>query len=309
MFEFATALEVSPEGSYVVMGTGQGEVVVLPIDGNAPRTLRGFTDAISWVGVSPGGRTVAAGSGLFISEQALIRIWDLESGETTILDAGDRRGLTGFQFLPDGNIWAYSQPIARLWDLAGPQPSIVEEYDLSGPGYVSDITMDFDPAGRRALLIEKGEGSNPVGASNRVWIQNLVTHEAVELEGHRGMSGYFGWDIDLGAVITNQRSGDVLVGPITGGEPHLLLGHETRLNWAAFSPDGQWIATGDEDGVIRLWPMPDLSKPPLHTLPHSELVAKLRTLTNLRVVRDPESATGWKLTHDPFPGWETVPTW
>lgn len=22
-----------------------------------------------------------------------------------------------------------------------------------------------------------------------------------------------------------------------------------------------------------------------------------------------ESATGWKLTHDPFPGWETVPTW
>jgi hypothetical protein len=39
------------------------------------------------------------------------------------------------------------------------------------------------------------------------------------------------------------------------------------------------------------------------------LIAKLKTLTNLRVVRDPESSTGWKLTHDPFPGWETVPTW
>jgi hypothetical protein len=55
--------------------------------------------------------------------------------------------------------------------------------------------------------------------------------------------------------------------------------------------------------------MPDLSKPPLHTLPRDELIAKLKTLTNLRVVRDPESPTGWKLTHDPFPGWETVPTW
>ena len=55
--------------------------------------------------------------------------------------------------------------------------------------------------------------------------------------------------------------------------------------------------------------MPDLSKPPLHTLPREELIAKLKTLTNLRVVRDSESATGWKLTHDPFPGWETVPTW
>ena len=37
--------------------------------------------------------------------------------------------------------------------------------------------------------------------------------------------------------------------------------------------------------------------------------AKLKTLTNIRVVRDPESTTGWTLTHDPFPGWETVPTW
>ncbi len=63
------------------------------------------------------------------------------------------------------------------------------------------------------------------------------------------------------------------------------------------------------DKTIRLWPMPDLTKPPLHTLPREELIAKLKTLTNLRVVRDPESATGWKLTHDPFPGWETVPTW
>jgi len=55
-------------------------------------------------------------------------------------------------------------------------------------------------------------------------------------------------------------------------------------------------------GTIRLWPMPDLSKPPLHTLPRQELIAKLKSLTNLRVVRDEESPTGWKLTHDPFPG-------
>jgi hypothetical protein len=55
--------------------------------------------------------------------------------------------------------------------------------------------------------------------------------------------------------------------------------------------------------------MPDLSQPPLHTLPRKELIAKLKTLTNLRVVRDQDSPTGWKLTHDSFPGWEMVPTW
>ena len=75
------------------------------------------------------------------------------------------------------------------------------------------------------------------------------------------------------------------------------------------SPDGATVVSVGEDGTVRLWPMPDLSKPPLHILPHDELIAKLKTLTNLRVVRDEESSTGWKVEVGPFPGWETVPTW
>jgi WD40 repeat protein len=94
-----------------------------------------------------------------------------------------------------------------------------------------------------------------------------------------------------------------------GLDTYLLLGHEHAI-WALdIDPLGRWIASGGDDSTVRLWPMPDLSKPPLHTLPHHELIAKLKTLTNLRVVRDEESSTGWKLEVGPFPGWETVPTW
>jgi WD40 repeat protein len=76
------------------------------------------------------------------------------------------------------------------------------------------------------------------------------------------------------------------------------------------SPDGQWIASrGDDLTTIKLWPVPDFSKTPFHLLPREQLIAKLKTLTNLRVVRDEESTSGWTLTEDPFPGWETVPTW
>jgi WD40 repeat protein len=64
----------------------------------------------------------------------------------------------------------------------------------------------------------------------------------------------------------------------------------------AISPDGGWIASATEES-IRLWPVPDVTKPPLHTL------------TNLRVVRDATSSTGWKLDVGPFPGWQDVPTW
>ena len=94
-----------------------------------------------------------------------------------------------------------------------------------------------------------------------------------------------------------------------GGEPHLLMGQESEIWTITVSPDGRWIATGGADSTKRLWSMPDLSKAPLHTLPRRELIAKLKTLTNLRVVRNAESSTGWKVEVGPFPGWETVPEW
>ena len=77
----------------------------------------------------------------------------------------------------------------------------------------------------------------------------------------------------------------------------------------AISPDLKWVASAGEDNTLRLWPMPDLDRPPLHSLPRAELIAKLKSLTNFRAVRDPASPEGWKIALDRFPGWKDVPTW
>jgi hypothetical protein len=77
--------------------------------------------------------------------------------------------------------------------------------------------------------------------------------------------------------------------------------------WVAVSPDSHWVASSGERDHVRLWPVPDVSRTPLHRRSHEELLTTLRSWTNLRAVKDPQSPTGWTLEPVPFPGWAKLP--
>jgi WD40 repeat protein len=108
-------------------------------------------------------------------------------------------------------------------------------------------------------------------------------------------------------LVTGDARGAVRVGA-DAGEPHILLGHGGSVSALAVSPDGLWVASASGN-EIRLWPMPDVSKPPLHTLPRDELMAKLGAFTNLEVAPEAGSPTGYALRVGPFPGWRDMPSW
>jgi WD40 repeat protein len=106
-------------------------------------------------------------------------------------------------------------------------------------------------------------------------------------------------------AVTGSVDGSIRVGPITGEEPHLLLGQSGWIKVAVHPDGGSIVAAGDES--LRVWPWPEGR--PLHALPYEEFLARLGSLTNFRVARDDTTITGYRLEVGPFPGWEKTPTW
>jgi WD40 repeat protein len=164
-------------------------------------------------------------------------------------------------------------------------------------------------ASRGPRAVVRLDAADATGAVSSLSVFDLASGTTREITSHGTKVESFALDAKGEILVTGDKNGLVRVGRLSGEEPHLLFGQTKAVMSVAVSPDGHWITSGSEDGTIRLWPMPDLSKPPLHTLPHEELLAKLESLTNLRAVPDTSFDTGWKIEIGPFPGWAKVPEW
>jgi WD40 repeat protein len=268
------------------------------------------------VSFDPEGRRVVAGPVSLVASRVIgldgraLRVWDLESGQERVCSVAHLTndqwwGVEGAGFAHDGSVYAVLGGMDRLVRLTlpdGPGGECPGETILTAGTVSSSLSRDG-----RFLLVHASETQSALFQFEDLVLFDLVkgTSRRITTHGTRLMK-VAKTDPTGRILVTGDVDGVVRVGPITGEEPHLLLGHEWMVTGLAISPDSQWIATASDQSV-RLWPMPDVTRPPLHTLPHDELLARLDSFTNLRAVRDETSSTGWTLEVGPFPGWETVP--
>jgi WD40 repeat protein len=319
--EPCASLATHPARDDILVGTSDGDLLLCPIAGGSPRRLPGgfggTAQAVSVAFDPEGRRAVAApyaeGRSFADPTERVLRVWDLESGRERVIsvahltDADWSSADVGFAH--DGSLYATLGKGGRVMRLTLPHEP---DGETSGETVVdagsAGLTLSRDG---RFLVVNAGgtEGSDNFFRREQLLLFDLVEGTSRRITSH-GARLTQGARLDPTGriIVTGDIDGVVRAGPATGEEPHLLIGHKGMITSLAISPDSRWIASADDESV-RLWPMPDVTRPPLHTLPHDELLAKLDALTNLRAVRDPDSSTGWSFEVGPFPGWAAVPEW
>ena len=302
-------MKVDAKNEYAVTSWyGGGHLI--PLNGEEHRLLEGFPGGhLIFTAFSPSGKKVAGATG-YTTEQPAIRVWDLHTGEVeqvfdqpTDPEAAQGDGYaTSLAFTDEDTLFTCGSNGLLRWDL---ETGAFERILRAPPGTSLRMSMASDA---RKMLVYQSRVEQKTDEET-VTLFDPATGEAWELEIPAGR-GTLQLSPDGTLWVSFEEDGTIKVGRIEGGDPYLFFGHDgPRMFATAISPDNRWVASSGTDKTLRLWPMPDLSKPPLYTLPHAELIARLHSLTNIRVVRDEASPSGWKIEVGPFPGWTEVPEW
>ena len=235
-----SALSFSPDGKYAVTKSYKHSLTVWEVESWSEIShFMGHTESVQDFSFSPDGKKIVSCGGtqdMLKSDIKIgeLKLWKAESGEELLSFKGHEAQVCQCLFSIDGKriISASKDKTLRLWDA-----ETAEELAVFSGFTGKILTCTLAPNGKRVVL---GDEQGQVLLLN---ICNLEVYPAtkitsvVEKAGQAELeytSKFAAWDMNVG----RRKS---------------LIGHEKWVSTCGFSPDGNLIATGSQDGTINVY--------------------------------------------------------
>jgi WD40 repeat protein len=238
------SLAFSPDSRWLVSAHGDGAILLWDaVERERVGSLNGHSAPVNAVAFAPDG-TMAASAG---DDRAVI-LWDLRNGmRKTLLGLQETR-IAALAFSPDGTklVSACQTGEILVWDVAGRKQAAALEHP------VSNYCAAWSPDGRWIALTqgvhEAASGRLAVGLKNDP----------------RWRSGYYGMGFSRDGRFLACAAPAGFLDVWNTADWSLAASRETgdsmQVRVVAFAPDGKLLATGDNQGDVRLWNLQPLQE-------------------------------------------------
>lgn len=259
------SVDFARNNRWVASGTQKGTVCLWNVLLGRPthRRLIGHSQDVKCVTFSPDSSRLASAS----SDQTA-RLWSTETGDQIAVLSGHTYAVNGVAFSPDGRILASVSSYRTICIWHGTTGQAVREplklpsrFDLFDPRIdVWDNKVDFAPNGEMIAATDY---------KNVALVQHTTGTQIASLSGDRkfrfsdgaGKSTYtkihsaqFSRDSRFLVAAHGQGVRVWALQPNPGNASFVdFSGHIGEVNFATFSPNGQWIASASDDCTIRIW--------------------------------------------------------
>lgn len=241
-------LAFSPDGQTLALAGDDRSVRLYDLGGGTTTTLGQHDSSAIAVAFSPDQSQVAS-----VGADNAVRVWNTAApGSAPLVLQGHTSRVRGVVFLPDGQrlVTAGDDATLRVWNLEEPAAEAVVL-----PGHESRVRfLALAPDG---LYVASASDDQTI----RLWRTDAPAGADRILTGHEANVLAVAFSPDGATMFSSGADNNIrLWDTTTFAQREVLSGHSGRVRALALTPD--LLASGSDDGTIRLWNLANLAAEP-----------------------------------------------